>query len=69
MVDQDYPVPVGMQRHTFQGAIFDLPFRYQPIKIIGKGTYGTVISCNNTQTGVQCAIKKLFFIDEVVSHL
>jgi len=42
------PVPVGMNRHTFQSVIFDLPFRYQPIKLIGKGTYGSVISATNT---------------------
>jgi len=47
----DFPVPVGMNRHTFQSVIFDLPFRYHPIKLIGKGTYGSVISATNTQTG------------------
>jgi hypothetical protein len=30
--------------------IFDLPFKYQPIKMIGKGTYGSVISATNQQT-------------------
>lgn len=36
-----------MNRAVFQSAIFDLPFKYQPIKMIGKGTYGTIISANN----------------------
>jgi len=39
-----------MNRYVFQGVIFDLPFKYVPIKIVGKGTYGTVISANNTQS-------------------
>jgi hypothetical protein len=46
----DYPVPVGMNRHVFQQIVFDLPLKYQPIKLIGKGTYGAVISAMNLQT-------------------
>lgn len=48
----DTPVPVGMNRYNFASVAFDLPFRYQPIKLIGKGTYGSVISATNSQTGV-----------------
>jgi serine/threonine protein kinase len=63
----EYPVPMGMNRHLFQSVIFDLPFKYQPIKMIGKGTYGSVISATNTQTSTQCAIKRLANIEDIVS--
>ena len=56
-----------MNRHIFNSNTFDLPYRYQPIKLIGKGTYGSVISANNTQTNQQCAIKKLVNIEDTVS--
>ena len=63
------PVPVGMNRHIFQSVIFDLPFRYQPIKLIGKGTYGSVISAKNTQTDEEVAIKRLAPIEDIVSKI
>lgn len=65
----DAPVPVGMNRHLFSSVVFDLPFRYQPIKMIGKGTYGSVISATNTQTNQQVAIKRLAAIEDIVSTL
>jgi hypothetical protein len=55
-----------MNRFTFQGVIFDLPFKYQPVKMIGKGTFGSVISANNLQTKQQVAIKRLTHIEDVV---
>lgn len=63
----DYPVPMGMNRHVFQQIVFDLPLKYQPIKLIGKGTYGAVISAVNLQTKQQVAIKRLAHIDDIVS--
>ena len=63
----DYPVPLGMNRHVFQQIFFDLPLKYQPIKLIGKGTYGAVISAVNLQTKQQVAIKRLTHIDDIVS--
>lgn len=56
-----------MMRYVFQQVIFDLPLKYQPIKMVGKGTYGAVISANNVQTKTQVAIKKLTHIEDVVS--
>lgn len=35
--------------------------------MVGKGTYGAVISANNVQTKEQVAIKKLTHIEDVVS--
>lgn len=58
-----------MMRYVFQQVIFDLPLKYQPIKMVGKGTYGAVISANNVQTKTQVAIKKLTHIEDVVSFL
>lgn len=58
-----------MNRAVFQGVIFDLPFKYQPVKMIGKGTYGSVINATNTQTKQLCAIKRLTHIENPVSHL
>ena len=34
--------------------------------MVGKGTYGAVISANNVQTKEQVAIKKLTHIEDVV---
>lgn len=33
-----------MKKLEINGINFDLPERYEPIKLIGKGTYGAVIS-------------------------
>ena len=59
----------GFARSEFGDITFELPIKYQPIKLIGKGTYGAVISVQNTETGQQSAIKKLSHIEDVVSHL
>lgn len=34
----------------FKGIMFDLPIKYEAIKLIGKGTYGSVISARNKET-------------------
>jgi hypothetical protein len=36
--------------------------------MVGKGTYGAVISANNVQTKEQVAIKKLTHIEDVVKN-
>lgn len=41
------------------GNVFELPLKYEPIKLIGKGTYGSVISATNKENGTFVAIKKL----------
>lgn len=48
---------------------FELPERYEPIKLIGKGTYGAVISAADHQTKQKVAIKKLSRIEDVVCKL
>ena len=47
--------------------MFELPLKYEVIKLIGKGTYGSVISARNKETGEQIAIKKLSHIEDLVS--
>ena len=57
----------GFNKIDFGGITFDLPTKYQAIKLIGKGTYGSVISANNLETNEKVAIKKLAHIEDVVS--
>jgi serine/threonine protein kinase len=45
--------------HVLQGTTFDLPTYFQPIKVIGSGAYGLVISAKNRRTGETVAIKKI----------
>ena len=47
--------------------MFELPLKYETIKLIGKGTYGSVISARNRETGEQIAIKKLSHVEDLVS--
>lgn len=50
----------------FKGIMFELPVKYETIKLIGKGTYGSVISARNRETGEQIAIKKLSHVEDLV---
>lgn len=43
-----------------------MPARYTPIKLVGKGTYGSVFSATNNQTGQKVAIKKLGKIEDTI---
>jgi len=45
---------------------FELPLRYKPIKMIGRGTFGAVISATSSTTGENIAIKKLAKIEDVI---
>ena len=45
---------------------YDLPEKYEIIKIIGKGTYGTVVSAINKETNSNVAIKKLSKIEDII---
>ena len=56
----------GMVKTQMQGITFDLPIKYSPIKLIGKGTYGSVVSATNKETDEQVAIKKLSHIEDLV---
>lgn len=50
------------------GINFDLPERYEPIKLIGKGTYGAVVSAIDNINKEKVAIKKLSKIEDIVSN-
>ncbi|KAF0695402.1 Aste57867_13751 [Aphanomyces stellatus] len=39
--------------------LFDIPKRYQVIKVLGSGSYGEVLAASDTQTGASVAIKKI----------
>jgi hypothetical protein len=55
-----------IKKIEINGINFDLSERYQPIKLIGKGTYGAVISAKDSITNEKVAIKKLGKIDDMV---
>lgn len=56
----------GFSCTDFKGIMFELPVKYETIKLIGKGTYGSVISARNRETGEQIAIKKLSHVEDLV---
>jgi len=56
----------GFACTDFKGIMFELPLKYETIKLIGKGTYGSVISARNSDTGEQIAIKKLSHVEDLV---
>eukprot|EP01134_Creolimax_fragrantissima_P000929 CFRG0929T1 len=49
----------GFMRHDLARTTFDLPVRYQNLKLIGFGGYGAVCSATDTTTGEKVAIKKI----------
>jgi len=48
-------------KHTFvvNGTPFDVYAKYRPVKQLGKGAYGVVVSCEDTETHEFVAIKKV----------
>lgn len=56
-----------MKKLEINGINFDLPERYEPIKLIGKGTYGAVVSAIDNLNKEKVAIKKLSKIEDMVS--
>ena len=58
-----------MKKTDFNGVIFELPERYEAIKVIGKGTYGAVVSAVDHLTNEKVAIKKLSKIEDMVKCL
>jgi len=54
-------VAVLREQHTFLAGTcsFTIDKRYELIRVIGKGAYGTVISCKDLLTGKDVAIKKI----------
>lgn len=55
-----------MKKLEISGINFDLPERYEPIKLIGKGTYGAVVSAIDNANKEKVAIKKLSKIEDMV---
>ena len=55
-----------MKKLEINGINFDLPERYEPIKLIGKGTYGAVVSAIDNVNKEKVAIKKLAKIEDMV---
>lgn len=56
----------SVQKYEIFGYTFELPDKYEPIKMIGKGTYGAVVSATNKITGKGVAIKKLSKIEDII---
>ena len=55
-----------VKKYDLNGIFFELPERYTPIKMIGRGTYGAVINANDAKSGNKVAIKKLSKIEDAV---
>jgi mitogen-activated protein kinase 1/3 len=55
-----------MKKLEINGINYELPERYEPIKLIGKGTYGAVVSAVDNLTKDKVAIKKLSKIEDMV---
>ena len=54
------------KKYEMSGISFELPPRYEPIKLIGRGTYGAVISAKHKEADETVAIKKLGKIEDPV---
>jgi mitogen-activated protein kinase 1/3 len=57
-IDQGDIINVTLKQYEIQNEIFELPPRYIPEDMIGKGSYGMVISARDTKTNQRVAIKK-----------
>uniref|UniRef100_H3GR67 Mitogen-activated protein kinase n=1 Tax=Phytophthora ramorum TaxID=164328 RepID=H3GR67_PHYRM len=52
---------LARDNHTFSGktTTFDVPKKYQLIKVVGAGTYGEVVAASDVESGTTVAIKKV----------
>ncbi|ETK95452.1 CMGC/MAPK protein kinase [Phytophthora nicotianae P10297] len=52
---------LARDNHTFSGKTtkFDVPKKYQLIKVVGAGTYGEVVAASDIESGTTVAIKKV----------
>lgn len=52
---------LARNNHTFSGksTVFDVPKKYQLIKVVGAGTYGEVVAASDVESGTTVAIKKV----------
>lgn len=55
-----------MKKLEINSINFEIPERYEPIKLIGKGTYGAVVSATDRASNEKVAIKKLCKIEDLV---
>ena len=49
----------GKRYYSMWQTVFEMDIKYVPIKPIGKGSYGVVCLCINTETNEKVAIKKI----------
>uniref|UniRef100_M4BSS6 Mitogen-activated protein kinase n=1 Tax=Hyaloperonospora arabidopsidis (strain Emoy2) TaxID=559515 RepID=M4BSS6_HYAAE len=60
--DNDHELArLSRDNHTFLGktTMFDVPKKYQLIKVVGAGTYGEVVAASDVESGATVAIKKV----------
>ena len=55
-----------MAKKTMDTVTYELPKRYEPVKLLGAGTYGHVVSAIDKNTNAKVAIKKLRNIEDLV---
>jgi len=53
-------------KKVFNSISYELPVRYDPIKVLGSGTFGSVISAFDKEKNEKVAIKKLLDIEDFV---
>jgi mitogen-activated protein kinase 1/3 len=58
-LDDDLDRKYRRINHCIKGKEFVVDERYEDLKAIGQGAYGTVVSCVDTLTGKHLAIKKI----------
>ncbi|KAM4609995.1 mitogen-activated protein kinase 14A [Polymixia lowei] len=59
-MESESPVKPGFRRTEIQKTTWDVPERYEALKAVGSGAYGTVCSAIDQQTKEKVAIKKLY---------
>ncbi|KAK0140488.1 Mitogen-activated protein kinase 14A [Merluccius polli] len=65
---KDSPVHPGFYRSEIQKTTWDVPQRYEALKAVGSGAYGTVCSALDQQTKEKVAIKKLYRPFQSLTH-
>ena len=48
-----------VRQFVVRGSRFEVASKYTLIKAVGKGAYGVVCSCRDTETGLKVAVKKV----------
>lgn len=55
-----------LQTRTFNEIPFTIPPRYNGIKLLGAGSYGTVLLATDNKTNQKVAIKKLNAVEDII---